>query len=63
MRKFCAVFFVITSTGSGLSAQVTGEVAPLRNWPAPLYWQPSEAEQRASVERNSGRVVSCRTHP
>jgi hypothetical protein len=27
----------------GLTAQVVRDVAPLKQWPAPLYWQPSDA--------------------
>src|ERR1700730_4445643 len=32
-----------------LTAQVAREwdAAPLKNWPAPLYWQPSQAERAA----------------
>lgn len=33
---------------TALSAQTPREVAPLKHWPAPLYWQPSSAESRAS---------------
>jgi hypothetical protein len=28
----------------------TGDIAPLRPWPAPLYWQPSATENRALAE-------------
>src|SRR5262245_14942062 len=30
-----------------LFAQVQRDVAPLRSWSAPLYWQPSHAEDQA----------------
>src|SRR5438067_2503015 len=34
-------------------AQVKRDVAPLTNWPAPLYWQPSQAEsQMADAKLN-----------
>src|SRR6516225_7840201 len=28
----------------GLSGQAVRDIAPLKNWPAPLFWQPSRAE-------------------
>src|SRR2546426_49076 len=32
-----------------LAAQVQRDVAPLTPWPAPLYWQPTGAENHAAV--------------
>src|SRR5690242_335044 len=36
-----------------LMAQAVQDVAPLRHWPAPLYWQPSEAEARSSTNNST----------
>src|SRR5437868_4725388 len=37
-----------------LAAQAPREIAPLKHWPAPLYWQPSLAESRADSPQAEG---------
>jgi endosialidase-like protein len=36
-----------------LTAQVLRDAVPLKNWPAPLYWQPSQAETEAAAGADS----------
>src|SRR5579863_4809587 len=44
----------------GLTAQVVRDrdVAPLKHWPAPLYWQPSQAEAQASAAQQNAAGIS-----
>jgi len=54
MKKTCRnISSVLLLMPLGLTAQVARErnVAPLRQWPAPVYWQPTEAEAHAAVSQ------------
>src|SRR5262245_38643730 len=54
MNKFWSTFLAVLFAVS-LSAQSAGDSVPLRNWPAPLYWQPSRVEAE-----NAARSVILR---
>jgi hypothetical protein len=41
----CArVIFLLTLLPMVAGAQLHQDVAPLKSWPAPLFWQPTQAE-------------------
>src|SRR5262249_56932021 len=45
-------------------AQIQRDVVPLRPWPAPLYWQPTQAESRAAAKPDTvGHEVAGDTLP
>jgi endosialidase-like protein len=47
-----------------LFAQLQRDAVPLKPWPAPLYWQPTEAESRISVQPpGTFGVVAADTRP
>jgi hypothetical protein len=54
MHKLMTLGSLFAFAASVLGAQPTRNVAPLKNWPAPLYWQPSAEEHRAGVARKGG---------
>jgi endosialidase-like protein len=39
-----------------LTAQVLRDVVPLKNWPAPLYWQPSQAQSEAARVKGAATI-------
>ena len=50
-----------------LSAQLAQDVAPLKQWPAPLYWQSAGAETRGVAGREArpesvGKTASAGSH-
>jgi hypothetical protein len=54
-----AVSLLVFLTALFLSSAVTGQrmqdnVVPLKNWAAPLYWQPSQAEREIGVSTGPG---------
>jgi hypothetical protein len=55
MRTLCGVFCVVALVPGTVLGQATN-VALLKNWPAPLYWQPSPAEANAAAFK-VGRAV------
>src|SRR5437870_1535913 len=42
-----------------VAAQMQSDAVPLRNWPAPLYWQPAPAERDAPAKRERFNAVSA----
>jgi hypothetical protein len=48
MNKFWGTFLAVLFAVS-LNAQSAGDSVPLRNWPAPLYWQPSRVEAESAA--------------
>ena len=45
------------SLGAALTAQVTrNHDVALKNWPAPLYWQPSQAESEATAGKAEAAI-------
>jgi hypothetical protein len=42
--------FVLIVVPIIVTAQTQSDVAPLKNWPAPLYWQPTAAEHQAAAK-------------
>jgi hypothetical protein len=55
---FLAVLFAVS-----LSAQSAGDSVPLRNWPAPLSWQPSRVEAENIARSGILRGVSGESTP
>ena len=53
----CAVFLLITVPVI-VTAQMQSNAVPLKNWPAPLYWQPTRAEQQAAVKPDRFSALS-----
>ena len=58
LNKFWSVFLVVSSA---VLLSALGELAPLRNWAAPLFWQPSRAEAeniaRSGISGGSGELA------
>ena len=44
-----------------LIAQVQRDIAPLKPWPAPLYWQPTFAESQAAAKQDTVEGLSTDT--
>jgi hypothetical protein len=41
------------------TAQMNSNAVPLRNWPAPLYWQPTHAEQKTTANPDAFSALSA----
>jgi hypothetical protein len=64
IRVFVTLVMLFLSIPISLIAQLQRDMVPLKPWPAPLYWQPSQAEnQIAAQPATFGNEVAEDTRP
>jgi hypothetical protein len=54
---------VLVLSSMALTAQVGRDVVPLKNWPAPLYWQPAPSESEAAAQNADAAASALTVRP